>query len=185
LRILSHRWKEFPEIMKVLEKAVADENAQVRLWALAVLADMRKPGAINGRSSVLDMPMDESLDFLLELTCREQADVWMPAVVSGKLKLDERPKHLVYAMKSTGRSDALPPLFAALKSGKLSAEDAAAVLGMAGDAADAAQAKVLADMVNDAAMGPYYIGLQDALVKAATDRKVIPEGAKETRDGVV
>ena len=46
LRILSHRWKVFPEVMKVLEQAVADENAQVRLWALAVLADMRKPGAI-------------------------------------------------------------------------------------------------------------------------------------------
>lgn len=180
LRILSHRWKELPDAMKVLEKAVADENSQVRLWALAVLADMRKPGAISMALKVLDMPMDEPLDFLLELTCREQADVWMPAVVSGKLKLEERAKHLVYAMKSTGRGDALPPLFTALKSGKLSAEDAAAVLGMAGDATDAAQAKVLSDMVNDAAMAPYYIGLQDALVKAATDRKIIPEGAKET-----
>ncbi|MCB1274998.1 PVC-type heme-binding CxxCH protein [Prosthecobacter sp.] len=180
LRILSHRWKEFPDAMKVLDKAVADENAQVRLWALAVLADMRKTGAISVALKVLDHPMDESLDFLLELTCREQADVWMPAVVSGKLKLDERPKHLVYAMKSTGRSDALPPLFAALKGGKLGPEDAAAVLGMAGDAADVAQAKVMAGMVNDAAMAPYYIGLQDALVKAATDRKVIPEGAKDT-----
>lgn len=180
LRILSHRWREFPDAMKVLGAAVADENAQVRLWALAVLADMRRPGAISVALKVLDKPVDESLDFLLELTCREQADVWMPAVVSGKLKLDERPKHLVYAMKSTGRSDALPPLFAALKGGKLSAEDAAAVLAMAGDSADAAQAEVLSDMVNDAAMAAHYIGLQDALVKAATDRKVIPEGAAET-----
>ena len=180
LRILSHRWKELPDTMKVLEKAVADENAQVRLWAVAVLTDMRKPGAISLALRVLDHPMDESLDFLLEQTCREQAEVWMPAVVSGKFKLDDRPKHLVYAMKSTGRSDALPPLFAALKSGKLSAEDAAAVLAVGGDAADAAQAKVMADMVNDAAMGPYYIGLQDALVKSAADRKIIPEGAKET-----
>ncbi len=179
LRILSHRWKELPDAMKVLEKAVADESSQVRLWALAVLADMRKPGAINLALQVLEQPMDESLDFLLELSCREQADIWMPAVASGKLKLDERPKHLVYAMKSTGRSDALPPLFAALKGGKLNAEDAAAVLGMAGDTADAAQAKIMVDMVNDAAMGPYYSGLQDALVKAATDRKIIPEGAKE------
>ncbi len=180
LRILTHRWKEFPEVMKVLDKAVADENAQVRLWALAVLADMRKPGAISLALKVLDHPMDDSLDFLLEQTCREQAEIWMPAVVAGKLKLEDRPKHLVYAMKSTGRSDALPPLFAALKSGKLSQEDADAVLGMAGSAADAAQAKTLVNMVNDAAMAPYYIGLQDALVKAATDRKVIPEGAQET-----
>jgi putative heme-binding domain-containing protein len=51
---------------------------------------------------------------------------------------------------------------------------------MAGDAADAAQAKAMVDMVNDAAMAPHYIGLQDALVKAATDRKIVPEGAAET-----
>lgn len=180
LRILSHRWKELPDPMKVLEKAVADDNAQVRLWALAVLADMRKPGAIGLALKVLDQPMDENLDFLLEQVCREQADVWLPAVMAGKLKLDERPKHLVYAMKSTGRSDALPPLFAALKAGKLSADDAAATLAMAGAAADAAQAKVLVAMVNDAALAPYYMGLQDALIKAATDRKIIPEGAQET-----
>ncbi len=179
LRILSHRWKELPEAMKVLEKAVADENAQVRLWAVAVLAEMGKPAAINLALRVLDLPMDENLDFLLELTCREQAEVWMPAVVSGKLKLEDRPKQFVYAMKSTGRSDALPPLFAALKGGKLSPEDAAAVLAMAGDAADAAQAKVMADMVNDPDLTAYFIGLQDALVKAATDRKIVPEGAAE------
>ncbi len=179
LRILSHRWKEVPDAMKVLDKAVADENAQVRLWALAVLAEMKKPSAINVALKVLDSPMDESLDFLLEQMCREQAEVWMPVVLSGKLKLDERPKQLVYAMKSTGRSDALPPLFAALKAGKLSADDAAAVLAVAGDAVDAAQAKILTDLVNDAAMGPYYIGLQDALLKAATDRKIVPEGAAE------
>ncbi|MBE2286341.1 MAG: HEAT repeat domain-containing protein [Prosthecobacter sp.] len=180
LRILSHRWKEFPDAMKVLAAAVADENAQVRLWAVAVLAEMRKPAAISLALKTLDQPMDESLDFLLELTCREQADVWMPAVVSGKMTMDDRPKHLVYAMKSTGRSDALPPLFTSLKEGKLSKEDAAAVLAMAGDAADMAQARVMADMVNDAAMAPHYIGLQDALVKAATDRKIIPEGAQDT-----
>jgi putative heme-binding domain-containing protein len=38
----------------------------------------------------------------------------------------------------------------------------------------------MVDMVNDAAMAPHYIGLQDALVKAATDRKIVPEGAAET-----
>ncbi len=178
LRILSHRWQEFPESMKVLEEAVADENAQVRLWALVVLAEMRKVSAIDLALRLLDRPMDEPLDFLLEQTCREQANVWMDAVKKEKLKLEDRPRHLVYAMKSTGRSDALPPLFEALKSGKLGAEDAAAVLSMAGAAADATQARVIADMVNEASMAPYYIGLQDALTQAAADRKIIPEGAE-------
>lgn len=180
LRILSHRWKEYPDSMKVLQQAVKDENGQVRLWAVVVLAEMRKVSAIDLALRVLDQPMDESLDFLLELTCREQAGVWMDAVKKGSLKLEERPKHLVYALKSTGRSDALPPLFEALKSGKLNGDEAAAVMAVAASAADAAQAKVMVGMVNDASMAPYYIGLLDALVQSAADRKVIPVGAEET-----
>ncbi|MDB6118286.1 MAG: dehydrogenase, partial [Verrucomicrobiaceae bacterium] len=177
LRILSHRWRELPDAKKVLAAAIADENAQVRLWAVAVLADMRTPAAFETALKALDKPMDESLDFLLELTAREQADVWMPAVAKEALKLTN-PKHLVYALKSTGRSDALPPLFAALKGGKLSAEDAAAVLAVAGDSADAAQAKEMADMVNDPAMAAQVVGLMEALMKAGSARKVIPEGAE-------
>ncbi|MBL9143756.1 MAG: hypothetical protein JNM99_08745 [Verrucomicrobiaceae bacterium] len=178
LRILSHRWRELPDAMDVLKKAIADENAQVRLWAVAVLSDMRTAPAFEVALRALDNPMDESLDFLLELTGREQADVWMPLVNKGELKLTN-PKHLVYALKSSGRSEALPTLFATLKSGKLAAEDVAAVLAVAGDAADAVQAKEMADMVNDPAMKDHTIGLMDALVKAGSTRGVKPEGAKE------
>lgn len=177
LRILSHRWKELPGAMKVLESAVADGHAQVRLWALAVLADMRKPEAFAVALRVLDSAMDENLDFLLEQIGREQADVWMPAFVKGTLKLDN-PKHMVFAMKSTGRSDALASLFTVLKKGKLAADDAAAVLAMAGDAADAAQAKQMAAMADDPALGALQVGLLDALVKAATSRAVKPDGAE-------
>jgi hypothetical protein len=104
LRILSHRWKEVPDAMDILKKAIADENAQVRLWAMAVLADMHTAPAFEVALRALDLPMDESLDFLLELTAREQADIWMPLVQKGALKLTN-PKHLVYALKSRGRSE--------------------------------------------------------------------------------
>ena len=55
--------------------AVADPHAQVRLWALAVLADMRTPEAFSVALRVLNSPMDENLDFLLDTIGREQADV--------------------------------------------------------------------------------------------------------------
>ncbi len=177
LRILTHRWKELPGAMKVLEGAVADAHPQVRLWALAVLADMKTPQAFGVALRVLDGAIDENLDFLLEQIGREQADVWMPAFAKGTLKLDN-PKHMVFAMKSTGRRDALDSLFAVLKKSKLAPDDAAAVLAMAGDAADAAQAKQMADMANDPALAPLQMGLLDALVKAATARGVKPAGAE-------
>ncbi len=180
LRILSHRWRELPEAMDVLSKGITDENAQVRLWALAVLADMRQPKAFEVALRALDRSMDESLDFLLELTAREQADIWLPLTLKGTLKLNDNPKHLVYAMKATGRSEALKPLLASLKSGKLAADDAAAVLAMAGDAMDAAQAREIADLVNDPAMSERVVGLMDALVKAGSTHGVKPEGAEAT-----
>lgn len=177
-RILTHRWHEVPDALVVLTKGITDENAQVRLWALAVLADIRQPKAFEIALRALDSTMDESLDFLLELTAREQADMWLPLAIKGELKLNDNPKHLVYAMKATGKSEALKPLLVSLKAGKLSAEDAAAVLAMAGDAADVAQAKEIAEAVNDPAQAAKVVGLMDALVKAGTTRGVKPEGAE-------
>ncbi len=178
LRILTHRWRELPDAPAVLSKGITDENAQVRLWSLAVLADMRQPKAFEVALRALDSSMDESLDFLLELTAREQADMWLPLTLKGSLKLDDNPKHLVYAMKATGRSEALKPLLVSLKAGKLATDDAAAVMAMAGDAADAGQAREMADLVNDPAMADKVVGLMDALVKAAATRGVKPEGAE-------
>ena len=178
LRILSHRWKELPGALKILESAVTDGHAQVRLWALAVLADIRTPQAFNIAVRVLDSAMDENLDFLLDLTAREQADGWLTAFQKGTIKLNENPRHIVFALKSTGRSDALVPLFDILKKGKLALEEVAAVLSMAGDAADAAQALQMADMADDPALGSLQIGLLDSLVKAGTARGIKPEGAE-------
>lgn len=182
-RLLTHRWRELPDAMAVLSKGIVDDNAQVRLWAMAVLMDMRQPKAFELALRALDKPMDESLDFLLELTAREQTDVWLPLVLKGDLKLNDSPKHLVYAMKATGRSEGLKPLLASFKAGKLGAEDAAAVLAMAGDAADAAQLLEISNLVNDPAMSAQVVGLMDALVKAGTTRGVRPEGAEALVQG--
>ena len=52
------------------------------------------------------------------------------------------------------------------------------MLSVAGDSADAAQAKEMAEMVNNPAMAAYVVGLMDALIKAGSSRKVIPDGAE-------
>jgi putative heme-binding domain-containing protein len=179
LRILTHRWRELPEAFDVLKKAVADENGQVRLWALAVLAEMRKPEAFEAALLVLDGNMDENLDFLLEQMAREQADVWLPAYTKGTLKLNGSSRHLVYAMRASGRPEALKPLFTALREGTLPAEDAAAVAAVAGDVADAAQAAEMAAMIDDPKLAEHARGFLDALMKAASARNVTPDNAAD------
>ncbi|MEY4483900.1 MAG: hypothetical protein RL693_1352, partial [Verrucomicrobiota bacterium] len=173
LRILSNHFTETPEAMKLLEKAIADEHPQVRLWAIACLQLMGKPEAVEVALRALDKPMDNNLDFLLEQLCRDQADMWLPVFLKGDIKLNENPKHLVYALKATGKPEALPALLAALASGRLTPEDATAVLAVAGDVAGPEQLDQLLKLAFDDKLQDQRAGLLDALVKAG-QRKVIP-----------
>jgi putative heme-binding domain-containing protein len=169
LRILSHHLHETRDAMKHLEKAIADDHPQVRLWALGCLNILAKPEGIPIALRVLDKPMDNNLDFLLELKCRDQAPSWLPVFTAGKLKLDENPKHLVYALKATGKPEALNPLMEALSASKLSGEDAAAVLALVGDAGQASQVTQLMSLAQSA----NSLQVLDAII-AAGKRGVTP-----------
>jgi putative heme-binding domain-containing protein len=171
LRILSRHLEETPDAMKHLQQAITDDHMQVRLWAVACLRLMHHPVAVALALQALDKPMDNNLDFLLEQTCREQADMWLPVVLrqqnenkGSQLNL----KHLIYALKATGKPEALPPLLTEFTSGKLQGEDAAIVLAMAGDVAGPQQLDQLVALNFDEKLAGHRVGLLDALVKAAT-----------------
>jgi putative heme-binding domain-containing protein len=168
LRILSQHLSETPDALKLLSKAITDEHPQVRLWAVACLNLMSTPKAFELALKALDNPMDNNIDFLLELTAREQAEVWLPVFLKGGIKLNENPKHLVYALKATGKAEALQPLLDAFASGKLSPEDSAAVLGMIADVATPQQLGQLLKQVqkSDYDKMPFLAGMLDALIKA-------------------
>ncbi|RBP43936.1 putative membrane-bound dehydrogenase-like protein [Roseimicrobium gellanilyticum] len=179
LRILSHHLDKVPDALKLLENAVADESAQVRLWAVACLRLMSKPEAFAVALRALDKqtPVDNNIDFLLELTAREQADIWLPVFLAGKLKLDENPKHLVYALKSTGKPEALEPLLTAYLANKLAPEDAETVLAMVGDFGSPKQLGAILTVAlerlgQNAPVSPLLASLQ-----RAAQRGGIPEGA--------
>lgn len=177
LRILSHRWQELEDVEAVLTEGIQDEDPQVRLWAMAVCATIRKPATVEIALKALDRTMDEPLDFLLEQICREQADRWLPAYLDGKLKFGGNARQIVYALRSTGRSDALPPLFAAMREGKLAAAELGVVLQAAGAAMDAKGAAELAKMAAAEAEAGRQAAMLDALIQAAETRKVVPDAA--------
>ena len=182
LRILSQHLNDTPDALKFLTKAVTDEHPQVRLWAVACLNLMSTPEAFELALKALDKEVDNNIDFLLDLTAREQADVWLPVFLKGGIKFDNNPKHLVYALKATGKPEALAPLLESFASGTLAPADHAAVLVMVGDVATPRQlqqilAIVLAKLKNTGVMSaplnappgsepPSVLGMLDALVKA-------------------
>jgi putative heme-binding domain-containing protein len=178
LRILSQRLAQNKEALKLLEVAVKDEHPQVRLWALGCLYFVSQPEAVPVALRVLDKPVDDNLDFLLELICREQSDIWLPVFLKGKLKIDDNPKHLVYALKATGKAEALQPLLEGFAANKLGAEDSAALLEMAGALATPQQLDQLLGLVAKPELAARRLGILDALLKAG-QRGAKPSKADE------
>lgn len=181
LRILSHHLEETPDILVILEKAIADDHPQVRLWALGCLNQLYTAEAVPVALRVLDKAMDDNLDFLLELMCREQSSSWLPYAL-GKIKSpafeNVPPRHLIYALRSTGKPEALGVLLSQLETGKLSPEDQAAVIQMAGDVADGNWLKQMAKLAfSNLPMD--HVGLLDAIVRASQQRKARPEGSTD------
>ncbi len=176
LRILSHRWRELEGVESVLAEGIAHADPQVRLWAMAVCATLRRPSTVVIALKALDQTMDEPLDFLLEQICRDQADRWLPAFREGKIKI-ATPAHMVYALRATRRADALPPLFAALREGKLDDKQTAEVLQAAGAAMDAKGAAELVALAAGEKDTDRQAAMLDALIQAAEARKVTPAGA--------
>lgn len=179
LRILTHRWRELEGVDEVVSEGIKNADAQVRLWALSVCATIRRAPFVEIALRALDQPMDESLDFLLEQICRDHADRWLPSFLEGKLKLNGNPKHIVYALSRTRRSDALKPLFDLLEEGKLAAEEVTEVLTAAGAALDVKSATQLATLASGTTDPALQLAMFDTLIQAAETRKVVPERAGE------
>ncbi|MCB1225135.1 MAG: hypothetical protein KDK99_04925, partial [Verrucomicrobiales bacterium] len=177
LRILTHRWREMAGVEKIAAQAVADASPQVRLWGVVLCGEVGTPTAIEIALRVLDLPMDENLDFLLEKICAEHADTWLPQVLSGKLKLDGTSSHLIFALRATRRAEALKPLFAVLQSGELADEEATAILQAAGATVDAERGGDLAGLAEAAGLEKRRESILDALLTAAQTRKVRPADA--------
>jgi putative heme-binding domain-containing protein len=176
LRILCHRWRELEDTQEVLEEAAKDGDALVRLWAVAVAATSRRVAHLRAVMPVLDSPMDEQLDFLLEQTCRELSPRWLPEYLEEKMNFGS-PMANAYALRSAGQPTAVRALLGLVEEGKLAPEDLPAVFKAAGDAMDAAGAERLAKLIESPAIGAHRQEAMDVLLRAADARKIAPKSA--------
>lgn len=178
LRVLSQRLAQTKNVLALLDGAIVDEHPQVRLWALGGLYLLSQPKAIPVALKALDKPMDDNIDFLLELICREQSDIWLPVFLKGDLKIDLSSKHLVYALKATGKPEALQPLLDGFAQNKLAVEDVAELLTLVGGIGTAKQLDQLLELSAKSEFAARRVGILDALL-AAAKRKAKPSKASE------
>ena len=89
-----------PNAPELLAKLVADTHPRVRLEALRALAKIPSAKSAELSLSVLDRPMDPTLDYALWLTINDLAEPWIAAVQSGEWKPEGREKQLEFGLKA-------------------------------------------------------------------------------------
>jgi len=128
LRVLYHRINEVPNAEELLAKAIQDENAQVRLWAVSGLSELSGPKPVELALQALDRPMDRMIDFALWSLSREHEKDWVAAFESGQLKFEGKLHHLLFAAKAIEKPIGLAQISAALLGGQLPAEQQAGAI---------------------------------------------------------
>ena len=174
LRVLYHRHHDVYNTKSILDEAISDENGQVRLWAVSVLAQLGGKSAVETALKALDKPMDEMLDFALWSLVREHEAAWLPAFIAGDLKFDGRINHLIFAASAIGKPVGMPQIFAALEGGNLSDELSNAATQFVGKSGSPKELARLLALTKKAPAR--QAAILDALTEAKKIRKLQPAG---------
>lgn len=107
------------DLSQILTVAVQDEQAQVRLEAVAGLRRLNESASATLALRALERPVDSSLDFALWKTLRDLAPSWVVAAERGEFDFGRNPNALTYALKAVDSSDVVRPLLQLLNSGNV------------------------------------------------------------------
>ncbi|MDH5399659.1 MAG: hypothetical protein OEX02_16025, partial [Cyclobacteriaceae bacterium] len=124
VRMLAH-WKKQSEHPEILAQLIADPHPQVRLETLHALRQMGAqqaslPGEITvGMGSrqavelavkVLDLPMDDNLEFALDLTLTQLEEAWLPVIAQGEKLFGGEVNKQMYALLTSDDPRAIAPI---------------------------------------------------------------------------
>ncbi|MCW5557301.1 MAG: c-type cytochrome [Verrucomicrobiae bacterium] len=99
--------------LRTLSTLVRDPSPKVRVEALRALAKIPSAESATLALSVLDQPMDPTLDYALWLTINDLVEPWIQSLQSGAWKPEGRERQLEFALK------AIPPAQASRVLGQL------------------------------------------------------------------
>ncbi len=166
-----------PRALELLAARVADEHPRVRLEAVRALARVPTARAAELALSILDKPMDESLDYALWLTINDLAEPWLAALKSGTWKLEGREKQLEFGLKAIEPAQASEVLGQLIGDKPLPKDGSGPWIDLIGQAGTAKEMRRLFDQVlqngfDDAATARAL----DSLNQAVRLRNVKPGG---------
>jgi len=96
---IAGRWHDrIDDAIPLLSRRVNDENAQVRMEAVAALASIPLPESITAIAETVDHPIDGSLNYVLSQAIHHLKSHWEPALKQGRLEFTS-PHHLAEILK--------------------------------------------------------------------------------------
>ncbi|MDB6070198.1 MAG: rane-bound dehydrogenase domain protein [Verrucomicrobiales bacterium] len=170
-----------PGNVELIKQAAVSPSARVRLEAVHASRMMRSAAGVEMATNVLDAAMDSNLDFALWLTCRELADIWLPAFQKGEITFGGNVAHIAFALKAADRPEAVGALLTLVQNGKVAEANLAEALGLAGALGSAADLGKLLDLASGPQASPALVlAGYKALTAAASQRQTVP-GAGQDR----
>ncbi|MFH5833786.1 PVC-type heme-binding CxxCH protein [Halalkalibaculum sp. DA384] len=121
VRVLNYWYENIDNAARLLEQAVRDDHAKVRLEAVITLRNQQNATAAATALSVLDDPMDTFLDFALWQTVRELEPYWMERLQTDSTFLRD-PRKRAYALKSVPNPEAVGHLLTLYQQGEMPEE---------------------------------------------------------------
>lgn len=169
VRMLSH-WKKQPVFLTTLAKLIEDVHPQVRLEALHALREMGGEAAPSLVMQVLNKPMDDNLEFALQLTINRLKEAWLPAFAQGKDVFQGNANQQLYALTAIEDHRVIAPITKLLEGPQLDSnlmKKAWSLLAKIGDTN--ARGKVF-----QKAVAELDLGLLRALANAPAANDAIP-----------
>ena len=161
-----------------LAKLVHDESPSVRLEALRALAKIPTAPAAELALSVLDLPMDPTLDYALWLTINDLSEPWITAFEKGLWQAEGREKQLEFALKSIKPEQASRVLNRVLARQPLTRDGQGPWIELIGAAGTAKELRTLLDQTLKGGFDdPVTARALRALAEANRLRKLKPTGS--------
>ncbi len=107
VRILAH-WKLQSSEFEILRNLIRDENAQVRLETVNALREHGTKEAIELGLSVMDLPMDENLEFATWLLAKNTQDQWLSIIEHDSDGFLKDPNQRMFALLASTDDRSVP-----------------------------------------------------------------------------
>ena len=104
------RWHDrLDDPLALLTRSVEDDDAQVRMEAVAAAAAISRPESITVVARAVDRPMDDSMEYVLSQAIQHLKQHWEPAHEQGALQFAE-PAHLAAVLNRAGGTERIEDL---------------------------------------------------------------------------